>query len=221
MFPFAAVLWDMDGTLIDSERYWLEAEIELMASFGVTWTDRDQEFCIGGPMTRVQKYMAERANHVQPPEYFGTTLRKIMCKKLEKTIDFAPGALELLTPLQQNKIPMALVTASSRDIVDAAMHTIGFDTFPVTISADDVSLAKPHPEGYLKAAALLGVDIAQCLILEDSFVGTTAALASGAAVVGISHVGVLAESDRLHIVNSLTELSVADLSKIFLAQISG
>lgn len=223
MLPFKAVLWDMDGTLIDSERYWLEAEIEMMREFDVIWSEEDQANCLGGPMSRVQNYMAQRANYVKEPAFFGDTLREKMVEKLSRTIDFAPGAAELLSSLQEANIAMALVTASSRKIVAAAMQTIGADTFPVTISGDDVVHGKPDPEGYLSAAQQLGVAITDCIILEDSFVGTSAAIASGAVVIGISHLGTLANSKNpnsgnMVVVSSLSEISIADLSNIYRAQ---
>lgn len=208
----------MDGTLIDSERLWLEAEIELMARHGVVWTRADQEFCIGGPMRRVEKYLAMRAGGLHPPEYFGHCLNLMMVEKMKNGVDFALGAQELLLELTEEKIPMALVTASSRAIVDAAMKTIGEDTFAVTISGDDVKLGKPDPEGYVKAATELGVSISECIVLEDSLVGTTAALASGAVVVGISHVGTLAQSEKLTQVPNLRGFTVDRLASIFQQQ---
>ena len=98
---FEAVLWDMDGTLFDSEKYWLEAEVELMQRFGVVWTEHDQSICLGGPMDRVERYMAERANFANPPEYFGHELRQLMVKKFSEPLDFAPGAFALLTQLRE------------------------------------------------------------------------------------------------------------------------
>ena len=216
---FEAVLWDMDGTLFDSEKYWLEAEVELMQRFGVVWTEHDQSICLGGPMARVERYMAERANFANPPEYFGNELRQLMVTKFSQPLDFAAGAFDLLEQLRALRIPMGLVTASSRALVDAALHTIPEGTFGVVISGDDVKIGKPSPEGYLSAASKLGVDITQSIILEDSFVGTSAALASGATVIGISHLGELAtpksgEELQLHVTHSLTNVSLEILNSV-------
>ena len=216
---FEAVLWDMDGTLFDSEKYWLEAEVELMQRFGVVWTEHDQSICLGGPMDRVERYMAERANFANPPEYFGNELRQLMVKKFSEPLDFAPGAFALLTQLREIQTPMGLVTASSRALVDAALHTIPAGTFGVVISGDDVKVGKPSPEGYLSAATQLGVDITRSIILEDSFVGTSAALASGATVIGISHLGELAtpapgQERHLYVTHSLSDVSLEILNSV-------
>jgi HAD superfamily hydrolase (TIGR01509 family) len=213
---FDAVLWDMDGTLIDSEKYWLEAEIELMKRFSVRWTEHDQSICLGGPMARVERYMAERANFAEEPAYFGRELKALMVKKLSRPIDYAPGAFDLLQQLRRAEVPMGLVTASSRSLVDAALLTLGRDTFKVVISGDDVEEGKPSPEGYLAAARALDAEISKTVILEDSFVGTTAALASGATVIGISHIGELAKTDegredQMLVVNSLEGISIETL----------
>jgi len=213
---FEAVLWDMDGTLIDSEKYWLEAEIELMKRFSVVWTEQDQSFCLGGPMERVEEYMAERANFAEEPGYFGRELKSLMVKKLSRPIDYSPGAFNLLQQLRTADVPMGLVTASSRLLVDAALHTLGRDTFKVVISGDDVEQGKPSPEGYLAAADALDADITKTVILEDSFVGTAAALASGATVIGISHMGELSKpiagcEDQMLVVNSLDSISIETL----------
>jgi beta-phosphoglucomutase-like phosphatase (HAD superfamily) len=110
---------------------------------------------------------------------------------------------------------MALVTASSRVLVNAAIASIGFERFVATISSDDVKESKPSPEGYLKAAELIGVKISECLILEDSYVGVSAAIASGAAVIGISLSGELPKSSKLHVVPSLSNIGLPQLHEIY------
>ena len=205
----------MDGTLIDSEELWLAAEIELMSKFGVVWTNEDQAICIGGPMKRVEHYLAQRAGNVRPPEYFGETLNSLMIEKFHSHVNYAPGAFNLLSELLSHKVPLALVTASSRSIVNAAMETIGKATFSVVISGDDVALGKPNPEGYLKAAEALGVPITECIILEDSKVGITAAVASGAVVIGIAPGGALFDSDEITQILDLTNVTADRLAQIF------
>lgn len=210
-----AILWDMDGTLINSEPLWLAAEQELMSAFNTDWNEEDQIACLGGPMPRVGAYMATKTNHQESAEYFAKNLISLMEKKLSNGVPYALGALSLFDSCFESKVPMAMVTASSRSLVNAAIASIGIERFKTTVSADDVSESKPSPEGYLKAANSLKVDIRDCLILEDSFVGVTAAIASGAAVIGISHLGELPSSSRLQIVPSLQNLDFRKLNDIF------
>jgi len=212
---FKAILWDMDGTLINSEPLWVEAEEELMAIFNTSWDEADQIACLGGPMVRVGMYMADKTNHQETPSFFATNLVKRMEMKLAAGVAYADGAKALFDSCFKANIPMALVTASSRSLVNAAMTSIGYERFAITISCDDVLESKPSPEGYCKAADLLGIDIRECLILEDSYVGVTAAIASGAAVIGISHLGELPNSPRLQVLPSLRDINLEKLQDIY------
>ena len=186
-FPFQAIFWDMDGTLLDSEPIWISEERNLMTSFGIEWTDADSIECLGGPMERVDAYMRKRAGNVHKPFELADQLYERMALRLSAGVDFLPGARELLTDFQSAKLPMALVSASSRRIMDAALLSVQPNPFHITISADDVSATKPHPEGYLLAAERIGVSIEHSLIIEDSITGMHSAIASGAFVLGIPH----------------------------------
>lgn len=186
-FPFHAIFWDMDGTLLDSEPIWISEERRLMNSMGVEWTDADSLECLGGPMERVDSYMRMRAGNVHKPFELAEQLYQRMVIRLAEGVDFLPGARELIADLQLGKIPLALVSASTREIMDAALRSIDPHPFNTTISANDVVKTKPHPEGYLLAADRIGVAIQNCLIIEDSVTGMTAAIDSGAYVLGIPH----------------------------------
>ena len=214
-FPFAAVLWDMDGTLIDSEPIWIQQEYELMASLGVSWSDEDAIHCVGGPMTRVDAYMRskldEATQELFPPMALTQQLLLRMADQMSEGVDFAPGAEHLLEAFKTLGVKQGLVSASSRTLVDAAVKSIGADYFEVTISDNDVESSKPNPEGYLKAAAQIAVAIENCLILEDSITGTTAAIESGAFVIGIPHVAKLPTGPKVVHIDSLEGTNVASL----------
>lgn len=218
-FPFAAVLWDMDGTLIDSEPVWINQERELMNSLDVAWSDADAIHCIGGPMTRVDAYMRSKLTKAQQDSYPPMKLTELLLQRMElalpKNLSFAPGAHSILKQLHDLAVPMALVSASSRALVDAALEFIGREYFAVTISNDEVVNSKPSPEGYEKAAAFLNVDIAECLILEDSITGMTAAINSGAYVLGLPHVADLPIGEKVVHVKSLVDLEIKSLSSLF------
>lgn len=218
-FPFAAVLWDMDGTLIDSEPIWISQERELMNSMGVHWSQEDAIHCIGGPMTRVDAYMRKKLSPELQEQYPEMALTKILLSRMElelaKGVDFAPGAERLFHQITQLGVPQALVSASSRPLVDAALTFIGRERFQVTISNDEVVESKPSPEGYLSAATQLGVDIKNCLILEDSVTGVTAAINSGAFVLAIPHVANLPIAPKVVHKTTLESLNLQDLVDLF------
>ena len=119
----SAILFDMDGTLIDSEPIWLEAEIEVMAEVGCKWDQADQINCLGGPMDRTEKYMQERSNYIKPYGYFGKRLEAVMEIKLSEKLELLPNALNLLKQCQNLSIPMALVTASTGKLMSCLLYT--------------------------------------------------------------------------------------------------
>ncbi|MBC7463649.1 MAG: HAD family phosphatase [Actinobacteria bacterium] len=212
---FAAILFDMDGTLVDTEPYWLEAETELMADYGYAWTRQDQGNCLGGPISRVGEYMYPLSGNQQSPEFFTNSLVDRMVQKLKRGVALMDGAHELLSLCNEIKLPIALVSASPRILVDAATLEIKNAKFGITISADDVERVKPDPQGYLNAAEHLGVNIAQCLILEDSYNGVLAAMASGAWVVAIPHLVPIRASERVAVVASIEELSLQKIQALY------
>ena len=213
---FDAVFFDMDGLTINSEPQWLEAEIELTAPYGYQWSTDDQAACLGGPLWRVGQYMSDVCNGVKDGPYFHNAIVDLMAKKVGKFADFMPGAKSLLAELHDSGIPLALVSASPRVIVDAALNHVQPIPFHITISSDDVKETKPNPEGYLKAASLLQVDISNCLILEDSATGVKAAQASGARVIAVPHLVKIEENTQTKVVHSLEDLNLSKLSDLYL-----
>lgn len=208
---FSAVFFDMDGLLVNSEPLWLEAETELMANYGYTWRTEDQNHCLGGPLSRVGAYMFEKSGMQKSPEYFTTSVIELMTDKLKHGAPVMPGASELLANLARNNVPTALVSASPRVLVDAVLSSIPGNTFAFSISADDVENPKPNPEAYVKAAHDLGVNIKDCLILEDSPTGVQAATSSGAFTIAVPHFVEIAPKMKLRVINSLEELDFQNL----------
>ena len=214
-FPFEAVLWDMDGTLLDSEPIWIEEEAKLMESLGVNWNEEDARICLGGPMHRVDLYMRNRSGNRHKPLELSGLLIERMVARLNESVNFTPGAESLLNELHQMGIPMALVTASTREIVTAALSSIGSHYFLRTISANDVRETKPHPEGYLTASSHLNVSIKRSLIIEDSLTGMSAAIDSGAYVLGIPHFYDLPTGEKVRHVKSLERIDAQALTNLF------
>ena len=218
-FPFDAVLWDMDGTLIDSEPLWIEQERQLMESIGAKWTDEDAIYCVGGPMARVDAYMRSKLPTAVLDKFAPLALTNQLLQRMEDRlshdIPFTPGAFELVSEMKSANLPLALVSASSRPLMNAALKSIGSQLFDITISDNDVERSKPDPEGYVKAAASLDVDISRSLIIEDSITGMTAAIASGAFVLGLPHVAELPHGPKVIHHPTLENLTMRDIANLF------
>jgi HAD superfamily hydrolase (TIGR01509 family) len=211
---FDAVFFDMDGLMVDSEPEWLLSEIEVTAPFGYTWVEQDQVACLGGPLSKVGQYMFDRCGKVESPQFFTQSLIDTQVARMRGNTPIMPGAIELVRDLQSHGVKTALVSASPRNIVDAVLENLGRDLFPFSISSDDVENTKPHPEAYLKAATMSGSDIANCLVFEDSLTGMSAAIASGALLIGVPHLVTIEESTRVRVIKSLEQLSFSKLIEL-------
>ncbi len=207
----SAILFDMDGTLIDSEPLWLKAEIEVMAEVGCHWDEQDQINCLGGPAERTERYMQERSQNIKPYGYFINRLHEVMRVRITNELDLIPNALSLLKECKDAGIKTALVTASSRDLMTIVLKRFPPGTFDVVVSGDDVEKSKPDPAPYLLAAKQLSVDILKCLVLEDSLTGVQSGLSSGAKVIGIPHLVQMSEHPNLRVISSLDEITLSDI----------
>ena len=207
----SAILFDMDGTLIDSEPLWLKAEIEVMAEVGCHWDEQDQINCLGGPAERTESYMQERSQNIKPYGYFINRLHEVMRARITNELDLIPNALSLLKECKDAGIKTALVTASSRDLMTIVLKRFPPGTFDVVVSGDDVEKSKPDPAPYLLAAKQLSVDILKCLVLEDSLTGVQSGLSSGAKVIGIPHLVQMSEHPNLRVISSLDEITLSDI----------
>jgi HAD superfamily hydrolase (TIGR01509 family) len=207
----SALLVDMDGTLVETESRWYEAESAVMTSLGASWTPADQAILVGGPLMRALEYMSERAGGVPVAEIEALLLDGMEALLDAHAIEYQPGAIEIVDAANAAGIPVALVSASTRRLVDAVLRHIGDHHFETTVAGDETAKTKPHPEPYLTAAARLGLSAADAVVLEDSPTGVQAGLASGAFVVGIPHVAPVAPAPRLHLVDSLAGVSLDDI----------
>ncbi|WP_307793373.1 HAD family hydrolase [Microbacterium stercoris] len=181
----AAVLWDMDGTLVDTEPYWMAAETPLVEEYGGTWTHEDALKMVGLNLEASSKILQAAGVALSPQEIISRLSAGVIASCVEKGVPFRPGALELLRDLKQHGVKTALVTMSYRHMALAIVDLIGFDAFDVVVAGDDVERGKPFPDAYLQAAEQLGVDIAECVAIEDSPTGLSSAIASGAVSLGV------------------------------------
>ena len=204
----SAILFDMDGTLIDSEPLWLEAEIEIMEELGCNWDQQDQINCLGGPIDKTENYMQDRSNNIKPFGYFTKKLDDVMEQKLSTKLDLIPNALEIINECKRFELKIALVTASSGRLMRAVLKRFPVGIFDTVVSYDDVKRSKPDPEPYLLAAKTLGVDITNCVVLEDSLTGVQSGLSAGAQVIGIPHLVKMPSNPNLRVVESLSEINM-------------
>ena len=204
----SAILFDMDGTLIDSEPLWLEAEIEIMEELGCNWDQQDQINCLGGPIDKTENYMQDRSNNIKPFGYFTKKLDDVMEQKLSTKLDLIPNALEIIDECKRSELKIALVTASSGRLMRAVLKRFPVGIFDTVVSYDDVERSKPDPEPYLLAAKTLGVDITNCVVLEDSLTGVQSGLSAGAQVIGIPHLVKMPSNPNLRVVESLSEINM-------------
>ena len=210
---FEAILFDMDGLFIDSEPDWHAAETEMMRAYGYDWQPSDQLQCLGGPLSRVTEYMSSCLNGRIKSEVLAKEIIDEMTTRLSSATLYMPGAIEFSKLVSTAGIPQALVSASPRTLVDAVVSNLPQNYFKETVAAGDIERTKPFPDPYLHAAKLLGVEISNCLIFEDSQTGITAATASGAFVVAIPHYIEVKERERLKRIESFVGLSLQDLNK--------
>lgn len=212
-----AVLWDMDGTLVDSEKLWDVSMLELFTELGGVMTPEVREATVGGSAESVMAAvyadlgldpdpvaMAESADwlHDRTGELF------------EAGLPWLRGARELLDALLAEGIPMALVTNTRRGLTEQALKSIGKHYFSAIVCGDEVERAKPAPDPYLRAAELLGCAPEQCLAIEDSVTGSAAAEAAGCLVLVVPNDVEVPDSPRRRPFASLTGLSVADLRSL-------
>jgi HAD superfamily hydrolase (TIGR01509 family) len=210
----------MDGTLVDSEPIWAEEEAKLMSEYGVVWKESDSIACLGGPISRLDAYMRNLVEEELEPNVLAKKLVARMAERLTTDTKFAPGAYELLSQFRNANIPMALVTASNRGIMDSVLSSFDEEYFQVAICSEDVTFSKPDPEGYLLAAKRLKVDIERCLVIEDSLTGMRAARDSGAYLLGINPHSSFEVNDRSLFVNGLAGTSMEYLYGHFLGIIA-
>lgn len=180
----AAVLWDMDGTLVDTEPYWLAAETELVRMWGGEWTAEDGLQLVGQGLETSARILQSRGVGLEVDEIIATLTDHVLAR-VKESVPWRAGSRELLVELREAGVPTALVTMSIGRMAHTIVDALGFEGFDLVVAGDDVEHPKPHPEPYLTAAMRLGVEIADCVALEDSEPGVASAVAAGATVIAV------------------------------------
>ncbi|WP_309095685.1 HAD family phosphatase [Streptomyces sp.] len=206
-----AVLLDMDGTLVDTEGFWWDVEVEVFASLGHTLDESWRHVVVGGPMTRSAGFLIEATGADISLDELTVLLNDGFEERIGRALPLMPGAGRLLAELYEYEIPTALVSASHRRIIDRVLASLGAHHFRLTVAGDEVPRTKPHPDPYLAAAAGLGADPARCAVIEDTATGVAAAEAAGCRVVAVPSVAPIQPALRRTVVGSLEEVDLTFL----------
>jgi len=212
-FP-SAVLWDMDGTLVDTEPYWIECEFALAERHGGTWSREHGLAVIGLDLIDSATYMREHMGIDLTPRQIIEELLVGVVQRIEQEMPWRPGARELLAALKANDVPCALVTMSWRRFVEPVLRALPEESFDVVVCGDEVSHGKPHPEPYLRAADLLGCTPAETLAIEDSQTGATSAEAAGCPVLVVPSQVEMPQKDGWVLRETLVGLEPRDLAAL-------
>jgi HAD superfamily hydrolase (TIGR01509 family) len=210
----AAVLWDMDGTLIDSEPYWLLSETRLASDYGSTWSSADGHQLIGMNLYESSKLLRAKFSieDLSDQEIIDRLTGDVVAQ-LRQALPWRPGALELLTELKARGVKTALVTMSMRNMAQLVADQIEFAAFDALVCGDEVTNGKPHPEPYLRACEALGVDPRETVALEDSNTGARSAIAAGCLTIGIPNIVPITEPEA-RLVTSLSDVTVDTLAEM-------
>ncbi|MFL6137169.1 MAG: HAD family hydrolase [Frankiaceae bacterium] len=205
----AAVLFDMDGLLVDSEPVWTVAETELAQRHGSEWSLELKQAILGTSLTEaVPRMLAHFGAEGEDPAEVAQWMLTRMAELFRGALPLRPGALRLLDELRDAGVPLALVSSSYRVLVDAVLDELGASRFAVTVAGDEVTRTKPHPEPYLTAAARLGVPPQRCVVLEDSWSGVRSGEAAGCIVVAVPDLAPIEAAPDRPVLTSLEDVEL-------------
>ncbi|MER8156957.1 HAD family phosphatase [Streptomyces sp. NPDC094472] len=212
-----AVLLDMDGTLVDTEGIWWDAEVAIFAELGHALAEEYRQVVVGGPMSRSAQFLIEATGaEIALAELTGL-LNSRFTELIDGTVPMLPGARRLLTELAAQGIPTALVSASHRRVMDRVLRSLGPEHFTLTVAGDEVERTKPHPDPYLFAAAGLAAEPGRCVVIEDTDTGVRAAEAAGCRVVAVPSVVPIEPTAGRTVVGSLEEVDLSFLRTLVTA----
>lgn len=206
-----AVLWDMDGTLVDTEPYWIIAEHELVESFGGTWSHDLAVQLVGNPLRVSAQFILDNSPVDLPVDEVVRRLQSRVIEQVGEEVPWRPGAQELLAACREAAIRCALVTMSWTDLAGAVVDATPPGSFELMVTGDRVTHGKPHPEPYETALRELDVPADSCVALEDSPTGVRSAVAAGVPTLAIPHVVPVPEIEGAARIDSLSGITPADL----------
>jgi HAD superfamily hydrolase (TIGR01509 family) len=212
----AAALWDFDGTLADTEPLWVAAEYELVGSLGGSWDDHHAKQLVGNALIDTGAYILRflGRDDLAPEWVVEQLLQRVVTALGTQPIPWRPGALDLLTSFAAAGVPCALVSASYRILLDAALSQLPPGSFQTSVAGDEVTHGKPHPEPYETACRTLGVDAKDCVVFEDSGTGARSGNAAGALVLAVPNQVTIPDAHRRLHVASLADLDATRVAAL-------
>jgi HAD superfamily hydrolase (TIGR01509 family) len=207
----AAVIFDLDGVLLDSETAWVEVKKEFTEESGGHWKDRAQWDMLGMSSTEWSQYMHDELAVPVPPEQISSEVAERLVERYRQRLPLLPGAVEAVRSLAR-EWPLAVASSSNRKVIDLVLEQAGLaDPFAATVSSEEVERGKPAPDVYLEAARRMGVEPESCAAIEDSGNGIRSAHAAGMAVIAVPNKDFPPDPDALAlaglVLDSLRELS--------------
>ncbi|MBF6465631.1 HAD family phosphatase [Nocardia beijingensis] len=224
MSELRAVLWDLDGTILDTEKLWHDAVDEFVTERGGVMTAADRRKLVGATVSRVLHTMLELAG-IEPS---AAALREAdawlgsrLPSRYVSPVPWRPGAEAALRAVRAADMRSALVTNTSRALADVAMGAIGREYFDASVTGDEVAHGKPAPDPYVRGAELLGVAPDACVAIEDSLTGAAAAVAAGCGVLLVPCDVPATAVTHGRVRRSLDHLSISDLQEVLRSLASG
>jgi HAD superfamily hydrolase (TIGR01509 family) len=203
-----AVLFDMDGLLIDSEPVWYDVEHAVVTDLGGVWGHEHQAACIGGTLDASCRYMIEVTGARSSVEELTERLLGEMVRRFRSSLPIHEGALQLVDGVRAAGVLTGLVSSSYRVLIDAALQVLDASRFDVTVAGDEIARGKPDPMPYLAACERLGVRPAGCVVIEDAITGVVSAEEAGCVVVAVPSVAPIAPARGRHVMRALTDIDV-------------
>lgn len=217
--PLQAVFWDMDGTLVDTEPYWIASEYELVAAHGGSWSEEQAHSLVGQALTHSAAVLQAAGVDLSVREIIDHLIGRVVAKVREE-MPWRPGARELLQELHAAGVRCALVTMSEGPLAHEVVDALPEGQIEFIVSGDMVARGKPDPEAYHRAFERMAADHPEplererCLAVEDSVPGTAAAADSGIVTLAVPHMSPLPDSGRWHVLPSLRGLGVDALERL-------
>jgi len=206
------VLWDLDGTIVDSEPYWLSSEQRLVEEFGGTWSEADGFALIGAGLTNAAEHL-QKCGVDMPVDAIVKRMVDEVDEMNARQVPWRPGARELIRSIHDAGIPQVIVTMSYRTTANFVADEVGL--FAGVVCGEDVTHSKPHPEPYVMGAALVGFDASECVALEDSVPGSASAVAAGAVTIAVPLHVPLPESENYTIWHTMVGRDVSHIREVF------
>lgn len=216
-----AALWDMDGTLVDSEPYWIAAEIELVTSHGGHWDTEKSHDLVGCALETAAGILQDAGVKLSIREIVDYLTGKVTAA-IRQQIPWRPGAKELLAQLHARGVRCVLVTMSEATLAQVVVDALDAPYFEFLVTGDQVLNGKPHPEPYLTAVERLrasdpSLGLHNCVALEDSVPGVASAMAAKVPTIAIPHVVPLAPDHRRTTWETLVGKSYDDVVAVLLS----